>query len=178
MNDQRFLPFRVENFDAARFTSRALSDAFSSAQTTGNQLREDVKILENDIRKEVIQKQSQLHSVVEGLGEVEVACFSVDRAVQRLSDSVNELKTSLEAPIDQLRLSTRRLRNLRSTTEAIREISRRLKLVQKLRRKVEEAKDDMSSMDLPEAARILSEIETSGKDVVMPSRSLCLQKWI
>ena len=159
--DPRFEAFRVDDFDAAKFTSRALSGAVSSAQTTAQQLREHIQLLEGGVREEVVEKQTELKRVVTHLAEMETSCFAVDRAVQQLGMSVEELQSSLRAPCQRLRLRTTQLKNLRSTIATLRIVSRRLKLMKKLKKRIGDADVELEGVDLPDVARIITDLRES-----------------
>ena len=159
--DPRFEAFRVDDFDAAKFTSRALSGAVSSAQTTAQQLRGHIQLLEGGVREEVVEKQTELKRVVTDLAEMETSCFAVDRAVQQLGTSVEEIQSSLRVPCQRLRLRTTQLKNLRSTIETLRSVSRRLKLMKKLKKRIGDADVELEGVDLPDVARVIADLHES-----------------
>eukprot|EP00210_Caulerpa_lentillifera_P004749 g4533.t1 len=160
VEDARFEAFRREDFDSGQFTSRALSGAVSSASTTSHQLREDIKSLEEGIRSEVLQKQTELQTVVDDLTKTEESCLAVESTVKELSTVVAGLQSSISTPCSKLRVKTQQLRNLRTTVGALRGVARRVRLVQKLRTLVGDQEQNLEGVDLAEVARLLAELNS------------------
>lgn len=159
VEDARFEVFRGGDFDSGQFTSRALSGAVSSASTTSLQLREDIKSLEEGIRSEVLQKRTELQSVVDDLSQTEESCTAVGSTIKDLSIAVAGLHSSISSPCSKLQAKTQQLRNLRMTVGALRGVTRRIRLIQKLKILVGDQEQNLDGVDLAEVARLLAELD-------------------
>ncbi|GMH36010.1 hypothetical protein BSKO_03878 [Bryopsis sp. KO-2023] len=167
LSDARLEPFQRDDFDPTEFTSRALSGAQASAQSTTQELRDGIQNLETGIRSEVLRKQADLMRVVRNLSDTEVKTRGVETSVHGMQGTVGQLRVALLEPCDHIRTKTRQLKNLRDAVDLLRHVNHRLKLTQRLRTQIEEGQKGGSAPtpDTAQAAKLLTEIEATGRDV-------------
>ncbi|VFQ84150.1 unnamed protein product [Cuscuta campestris] len=169
-SDPIFSAFLLPDFDSARFSSAALSSG--SAASRIEKLQEGLRLLDNQLRHEVLSRHEDLLNQLSSIRAADSALSSLRSSVSSLQSSLQRVRSELSDPHRVIAAKTVQLSNLHSTTELLQSTIRFLRLSKKLR-DLMDSTPDHEKLDLSKAAQfhfeILSlhnEYHLSGIDVV------------
>ncbi|GMG98865.1 hypothetical protein Nepgr_000705 [Nepenthes gracilis] len=155
-SDPIFSLFLSPDFDSLRFSSHALSTG--SAASTAEKLQDGIRLLEKQLRSEVLSRHDDLFSQLSSLRDAESALSVVRSAVSTLQSSVRRIRSEIADPNRQIRSKTTQLYNLHKTTELLQFTIRVLRLSKKLRDLMVISDSDPEKLDLLKAAQLHCEI--------------------
>eukprot|EP00899_Mesostigma_viride_P002929 jgi/Mesvir1/12637/Mv02193-RA.1 len=168
-SDETLSKFLSPDFDATEFASRVL--ATGQAQQCSATLGEGIRVLEKELRSEVIERHQELLQQVGSLKETENVLGIVRAGASSLQASIQRVRAELSEPYAQARLRTKQISSLLATVELLRRVIRLLKQAAKLREQLHGT--GKGGGDLAKAAQLYTEIELirreadlSGVDVV------------
>lgn len=153
----RFAPFRSEHFNVAEFTSSVLAGSHTTAQAQSEQLREGVRVLEQELAVDVTRRSGELLGHVRRLSHAESALQDVVLSVDSLQSAVRRIRAEIVGPYDSIKTRTRQLSNLHATIDALRQLIHRIKLMQKLKAQLAAP---AASLDLAKAAKLITDIRS------------------
>mmetsp|Transcript_14383 Transcript_14383/g.31097 ORF Transcript_14383/g.31097 Transcript_14383/m.31097 type:complete len:825 (+) Transcript_14383:68-2542(+) len=162
LEDERFLPFKQDNFNVAEFTSRVLTGSHTTAQAQSEQLRDGVRVLEAELSSEVITRNKDLLGNVRRVLDVENSLQDLGLSVESLQSAVRRIRAEIVTPYELVKTKTRQLRNLHGTVDLLRHLIHRLKLAQKLRQQLAAPP---GSIDLAKAAKLITDIRAVDQEV-------------
>ncbi|KAI4306003.1 hypothetical protein L6164_029322 [Bauhinia variegata] len=169
--DPIFSAFLSPSFSSTSFSSAALSSG--SPASTAEKLHNAIRLLENQLRSEVLSRHDELLSQLSSLKHSEHAVSTVRSGVSSLQSSLRRLRSELSDPHRAISTKTVQLSNLHHTTELLQHSIRALRLSKKLRDLMAAASAEPEKLDLAKAAQLHSEIlslcneyELQGIDVV------------
>ncbi|KAK9272366.1 hypothetical protein L1049_002737 [Liquidambar formosana] len=170
-SDPIFSLFLSPDFDSTRFSSSALSSG--SAASTAEKLQHGVRLLEHQLRSEVLSRHPLLLSQLSSLQHAELALSTVRSAVSSLQSSLRRVRSEIADPHRQIKIKTVQLSNLHHTTELLQHTIRALRLSKKLRDLMAIFDAEPDKLDLAKAAQLHCEIlslcnenELAGIDVI------------
>ncbi|XP_057461673.1 LOW QUALITY PROTEIN: conserved oligomeric Golgi complex subunit 5-like [Actinidia eriantha] len=156
-SDPIFSAFLSHDFDSARFSSLALSSG--SAAARAEKLQDGIRLLEKQLRSEVLSRHHDLLSQLVSIREADSALSFLRSGVATLQSSVRRVRSEIADPHRQIRAKTLQLSNLHRTTELLQATIRVLRLSKKLR-DVMDPSDHPERLDLAKAAQLHCEILT------------------
>ncbi|KAJ1385319.1 Conserved oligomeric Golgi complex subunit 5 [Sesbania bispinosa] len=167
-SDPIFSAFLSPSFSSTSFSSAALSSG--SPASTAEKLHHAIRLLENQLRSEVLSRHHELLSQLSSLHHAEHALSTLRSALSSLQSSVRRLRSELSDPHRAIAAKTAQLSNLHRTTELLQHSVRALRLSKKLR---DLMAAEPEKLDLAKAAQLHSEIlslcdeyDLTGIDVV------------
>ncbi|XP_028792609.1 conserved oligomeric Golgi complex subunit 5-like [Neltuma alba] len=170
-SDPIFSAFLSSSFSSTSFSSAALSSG--SPASTAEKLHHAIRLLENQLRSEVLSRHSELLSQLSSLKHAEHALSTVRSGVSSLQSSLRRVRSELSEPHRAIATKTVQLSNLHRTTELLQHSIRALRLSKKLRDVMAVSSAEPEKLDLAKAAQLHSEIlslcneyELVGIDVV------------
>ncbi|GAB4846170.1 hypothetical protein Ancab_025168 [Ancistrocladus abbreviatus] len=155
-SDPIFSLFLSPNFDCVRFSSHALSTG--SSASTAEKIQDGIRLLEKELRSEVLSRHDDLFSQLSSLRDAESALAIVRLAVSTLQTSVRGVRSDIADPNRQIRSKTAQLLNIHKTSELLQYTIRVLRLSKKLRDLMTVAESDPKKLDLLKAAQLHCEI--------------------
>ncbi|KAI9114639.1 hypothetical protein K1719_014337 [Acacia pycnantha] len=170
-SDPIFSAFLSPSFSSTSFSSAALSSG--SPASTAEKLHHAIRLLENQLRSEVLSRHNELLSQLSSLKHTEHALSTVRSGVSSLQSSLRRVRSELSEPHRAIATKTVQLSNLHRTTELLQHSIRALRLSKKLRDVMAASSGEPEKLDLAKAAQLHSEIlslyneyELVGIDVV------------
>nr|KYP73341.1 hypothetical protein KK1_005961 [Cajanus cajan] len=167
-SDPIFSAFLSPSFSSTSFSSAALSSG--SPASTAEKLHHAIRLLENQLRSEVLSRHHDLLSQLSSLHHADHALSTLRSALSSLQSSVRRLRSELSDPHRSVAAKTAQLSNLHRTTELLQHSIRALRLSKKLR---DLMAADPEKLDLAKAAQLhfeilslCSEYDLAGIDVV------------
>ncbi|GAB2275180.1 Conserved oligomeric Golgi complex subunit [Dionaea muscipula] len=154
--DPIFSLFLSPDFDSLRFSSHALSTG--SAASTAENLQNGIRLLEQQLRSEVLSRHQDLLSQLSSLRDAESALSVVRSAVSSLHSSLRRVRSEIADPNRQIRSKTTQLSNLHQTYELLQFTIRVIRLSKKLRDLMAVSESDPEKLDLMKAAQLHFEI--------------------
>ncbi|CAI0461330.1 unnamed protein product [Linum tenue] len=155
-NDPILSPFLSPSFSTTSFSSAALSSG--SPASTAERLHSAIRLLESQIRTEVLSRHPELLNQLSSLKHAEHALSTVRSAVASLQSSVLRVRSELSDPHKSIQTKTLQLSNLHSTTELLQHTIRALRLSKKLRDLASASETEPEKLDLAKAAQLHCEI--------------------
>ncbi|XP_065851842.1 conserved oligomeric Golgi complex subunit 5 [Euphorbia lathyris] len=149
-------PFLSSSFSSASFSSAALSSG--SPASTAELLHHAIRLLESQLRTEVLSRHCDLLNQLSSLKHAEHALSTVRSAVSSLQSSVRRTRLELSEPHKSIQSKTLQLSNLHCTTELLQHTIRALRLSKKLRDLISASETDPEKLDLAKAAQLHCEI--------------------
>ncbi|CAL0315869.1 unnamed protein product [Lupinus luteus] len=151
-----FSAFLSPSFSSTSFSSSALSSG--SPASTAENLHHAIRLLDNQLRSEVLSRHHDLLSQLSSLHHADHALSTLRSSLSSLQSSLRRLRSELSAPLRQISSNTTTLSNLHRTTELINHSIRFLRLSKKLRDLTSAAAAEPERLDLAKAAQLYSEI--------------------
>ncbi|KAL6137181.1 hypothetical protein ACLB2K_062475 [Fragaria x ananassa] len=165
--DPIFSAFLSPSFSSTSFSSAALSSG--SPASTAEKLQHAIRLLESQLRSEVLSRHSDLLSQLSSLQHADHALSTVRSSVHSLQSSLRHTRSELSDPLRSITALTLQLSNLHATSELLHHTLRALRLSKKLR----DLAADPDKIDLAKAAQLHCEIlaiydeyDLAGIDVV------------
>ncbi|KAL6144209.1 hypothetical protein ACLB2K_054904 [Fragaria x ananassa] len=165
--DPIFSAFLSPSFSSTSFSSAALSSG--SPASTAEKLQHAIRLLESQLRSEVLSRHSDLLSQLSSLQHADHALSTVRSSVHSLQSSLRHTRSELSDPLRSITALTLQLSNLHATSELLHHTLRALRLSKKLR----DLAADPEKIDLAKAAQLHCEIlaiydeyDLAGIDVV------------
>ena len=155
--DPTYAPFFQAEFDATVFASEALASSHTTAQAQANKLQGHVEALQQALKDEVLNRQTEVLQQAAQLRETDASMQGINLAVDTVQAALQRAKTLVMEPYGQVQVKTAQLRNVHSTVELLRHVIQRLKLVTKLKAQISGKSD--SYQDLAKVAKLLADIE-------------------
>ncbi|XP_050228083.1 conserved oligomeric Golgi complex subunit 5 [Mercurialis annua] len=149
-------PFLSPSFSSASFSSAALSSG--SPASTAEHLHHAIRLLESQLRTEVLSRHNDLLNQLSSLKHAEHALSTVRSAVSSLQSSIRRVRSELSEPHKSIKSKTQQLFNLHSTTELLQHTIRALRLCKKLRDLISLSELEPEKLDLAKAAQLHCEI--------------------
>ncbi|CAN1160734.1 Conserved oligomeric Golgi complex subunit 5 [Linum perenne] len=153
-NDPILSPFLSPSFSTTSFSSAALSSG--SPASTAERLHNAIRLLESQLRTEVLSRHPDLLNQLSSLKHAEHALSTVRSAVASLQSSVRRVRSELSDPHKSVQSKTTQLANLHSTAELLQHTIRSRRLCKKLRDLASETEPE--KLDLAKAAQLHCEI--------------------
>eukprot|EP00955_Chlamydomonas_euryale_P085160 364060-Chlamydomonas_euryale.AAC.3 len=157
LNDPQFEPFLQTDFNVARFTSNVLAGSQTTAQAQAEQLREGVRVLDAELRSEVLGRSAELLGHVKRMTCADESLRDVVLGVDSLQAAVKRIRGEIVGPYDAVKKKTRQLHNLHATIDLLRLLIHRIKLTQKLKAQLDAAP---GALDLAKAAKLITDIRS------------------
>ncbi|XP_042478504.1 conserved oligomeric Golgi complex subunit 5 [Macadamia integrifolia] len=157
-SDPIFSAFLSSDFDSAHFSSQALSSG--SAAARAEKLEEGIRLLEKQLRSEVLSRHDDLLGQLSSLKDAESSLSVVRSGISTLQSSVRRVRQEIADPHRQIRLKTVQLSNIHNTAELLQFTVRVLRLSKKLRELMAAAASEPEKLDLSKAAQFHREIQT------------------
>ncbi|KAJ0113684.1 hypothetical protein Patl1_01435 [Pistacia atlantica] len=154
--------FLSPSFSSTSFSSAALSSG--SPASTAEKLHQAIRLLENQLRSEVLSRHTDLLNQLSSLNHAEHALSTVRSAISSLQSSVRLVRSELSDPYKSIKSKTVQLSNLHRTTELLQHTIRALRLSKKLRDLLSASEADPEKLDLTKAAQLHCEIITMCKE--------------
>ncbi|XP_002526650.2 conserved oligomeric Golgi complex subunit 5 [Ricinus communis] len=149
-------PFLSPSFSSTSFSSAALSSG--SPASTAEHLHHAIRLLESQLRTEVLSRHTDLLNQLSSLKHAEHALSTVRSAVSSLQSSVRRVRSELSDPHRSIQSKTQQLSNLHSTAELLQHTIRALRLCKKLRDLISASELEPEKLDLAKAAQLHCEI--------------------
>ncbi|KAI3971861.1 hypothetical protein MKW92_052390 [Papaver armeniacum] len=156
--DPVFSVFLSQDFDSARFSSQALSSG--SAAARAEKLEEGIRLLEKQLRSEVLSRHHDLLSQLSSLKDAESALSVVRSGISTLQSSVRRVRQEIADPHRQIKVKTIQLSNIHQTAEFLQFTVRVLRLSKKLRDLMANSSSEPEKLDLSKAAQFHHEIHS------------------
>lgn len=170
-SDPVFSAFLSPSFSSSSFSSAALSSG--SPASTAEKLQKAIRLLESQLRSEVLSRHNDLLSQLSSLKHAENALSTIRSGVSSLQSSVRRVRSELSEPRNVVSTKTVQFSNLHETTELLQHTIRALRLSKKLRDLASASADEPEKLDLAKAAQLHCEIlslcneyDLAGIDVV------------
>lgn len=167
-SDPIFSVFLSSSFSSTDFSSAALTSG--SPASTAEKLQNAIRLLESQLRSEVLSRHDHLLSQLSSLHHADHALSTVRSSVLSLQSSLRRTRSELSDPLTSIRTLTAQLQNLHTSSDLLHHSIRALRLSSKLRSL---ASDDPERLDLAKAAQLHCEIlalyneyDLAGIDVV------------
>ncbi|KAK9150912.1 hypothetical protein Syun_009221 [Stephania yunnanensis] len=154
--DPVFSAFLSPDFSSAQFSSQALTSG--SAAARAEKLDDGIRLLEKQLRSEVLSRHHDLLAQLSSLKDAESALSVVRSGIAKLQASVRRCRQEIADPHRQIRLKTLQLSNLHETLELVQFSSRVLRQSKKLRDLMEICGTEPEKVDLAKAAQLYREI--------------------
>ncbi|KAF5189726.1 Conserved oligomeric golgi complex subunit [Thalictrum thalictroides] len=155
-SDPIFSAFLSPDFNSTTFSSQALSSG--SAAACAEKLDEGIRLLEKQLRSEVLTRHDDLLSQLSSLKDAESALSIVRSGISTLQSSVRHVRSEIADPHRQIKVKTIQLSNIHQTVEFLQCSVRVLRLTKKLRDLMEIAEIEPEKLDLSKAAQLHREI--------------------
>ncbi|XP_010278476.1 PREDICTED: conserved oligomeric Golgi complex subunit 5 [Nelumbo nucifera] len=156
-SDPVFSALLSPDFDSTRFSTQALSSG--SAAARAEKLEEGIRLLEKQLRSEVLSRHDDLLSQLSSLKDVESALSVVRSGISNLQSSVRRVRQEISDPYRQIRLKTVQLSNIHHTAELLQSTVRVLRLSKKLKDLMAVSATEPEKLDLSKAAQLHREIQ-------------------
>ncbi|PRQ52095.1 putative oligomeric Golgi complex subunit 5 protein [Rosa chinensis] len=150
--DPIFSAFLSPSFSSTSFSSAALSSG--SPASTAEKLQNAIRLLESQLRSEVLSRHADLLSQLSSLQHADHALSTVRSSVHSLQSSLRHTRSELSDPLRSITALTLQLSNLHATSELLHHTLRALRLSKKLR----DLAADPEKIDLAKAAQLHCEI--------------------
>ncbi|KAF8043497.1 hypothetical protein BT93_A1726 [Corymbia citriodora subsp. variegata] len=167
-DDPILSPFLSPSFSSTTFSSAALSSG--SPASTAEKLHSAIRLLESQLRSEVLSRHHHLLSQLSSLQSADLSLSSVRSSVSSLQSSLRHVRSELSEPLSSINSKTLQLSNLHRSTDLLQHTIRFLRLAKKLR---ESDSADPDKLDLGKAAqlhcdilRLCNEYDLAGIDVI------------
>ncbi|KAF3966332.1 hypothetical protein CMV_009553 [Castanea mollissima] len=161
--------FLSPSFSTTSFSSAALSSG--SPASTAEKLHSAIRLLDSQLRHEVLSRHDDLLSQLSSLHHANVSLSTLRSSVSSLQSSIRKVRSDLSDPLRSINSQTVQLSNLHSASHLLGHSLRALRLSKKLRDLA--SVDDTEKLDLAKAAQFHSEIlalyneyDLAGIDVV------------
>ncbi|KAF9687007.1 hypothetical protein SADUNF_Sadunf02G0049100 [Salix dunnii] len=151
-------PFLSSSFSSTSFSSAALSSG--SPASTAEHLHHAIRLLESQLRSEVLSRHSHLLHQLSSLKDSELSLSALRSAVSSLQSSVRRVRSEISDPHDSIQSKTIQLSNLHRTNQALQHTTRALRLSKKLRDLISASESEPEKLDLAKAAQLHCEILT------------------
>ncbi|KAJ6709100.1 CONSERVED OLIGOMERIC GOLGI COMPLEX COMPONENT 5 [Salix koriyanagi] len=151
-------PFLSPSFSSTSFSSAALSSG--SPASTAEHLHHAIRLLESQLRSEVLSRHSHLLHQLSSLKDAELSLSAIRSAVSSLQSSVRRVRSELSDPHDSIQSKTIQLSNLHRTNQALQHTTRALRLSKKLRDVISASESEPEKLDLAKAAQLHCEVLT------------------
>ncbi|KFK41211.1 hypothetical protein AALP_AA2G099800 [Arabis alpina] len=158
--DPILAPFLSPSFSSSSFSSAAL--ASGSPASTAERLHQAIRLLDSQLRHDVISRHPELLSQLSSLSHAEISLSSLRSSVSSLQSSIRRVRSDLSEPVRSIRSKSVQLTNLHSATELLSHSVRTLRLSKKLRDLTDSS--DPDKIDLTKAAQLHFEILTMCKE--------------
>ncbi|KAG9439155.1 hypothetical protein H6P81_019320 [Aristolochia fimbriata] len=155
-SDPVFSAFLSPDFSSTKFSSHALTSG--SAAASAERLQEAIRLLEAQIRSEVLSRHNDLLSQLSSLKDADSALGVVRSGISALQSSVRRVRLEIAEPHRHVRLQTVQLSNLHATSQLLQATVRLIRQSKKLRDLVSAAEPD--KLDIAKAAQLHHEIQT------------------
>ncbi|EPS72208.1 hypothetical protein M569_02540, partial [Genlisea aurea] len=160
-SDPIFSAFLSSDFNPTQFSSSALYSG--SAASRIEKLQEGLRLLDSQLRHEVISRHQDLLQQLSSIKTAETSLSSLRTSVSSLQSSVRRVRSEISDPHRDISTQTLQLSNLHSTSLLLQGTLRTLRLIQKLRSLVD-SQPDASKWDPSKAAQLHCEILTHYKE--------------
>ncbi|KAK4723528.1 hypothetical protein R3W88_026307 [Solanum pinnatisectum] len=154
-SDPIFSSFLSSDFDSTRFSSAALSSG--STASCIEKLQEGLRLLDHQLRHEVLTRHHDLLNQLTSLRAAESALSTLRSSVSSLQSSLRRVRSELSDPHQVIEAKTLQLSNLHSATELLQSTIRTIRLSKKLRDLMDSTQDP-EKLDLSKAAQLHFEI--------------------
>ncbi|XP_015056112.1 conserved oligomeric Golgi complex subunit 5 [Solanum pennellii] len=154
-SDPIFSSFLSSDFDSTRFSSAALSSGSTASRI--EKLQEGLRLLDHQLRHEVLTRHHDLLNQLTSLRAAESALSTLRSSVTSLQSSVRRVRSELSDPHQVIEVKTLQLSNLHSATELLQSTIRTIRLSKKLR-DLMDSTPDPEKLDLSKAAQLHFEI--------------------
>ncbi|KAF2607318.1 hypothetical protein F2Q68_00046061 [Brassica cretica] len=155
-NDPVLAPFLSPSFSSSSFSSAAL--ASGSPASTAERLHQAIRLLDSQLRSDVVSRHPELLSQLSSLSDAEISLSSLRSSVSSLQSSIRRIRSDLSEPVRSIKSKSVQLSNLHSATELLSHSVRALRLSKKLRDLTDGS--DPEKIDLTKAAQLHFEILT------------------
>ncbi|CAN6934084.1 unnamed protein product [Brassica oleracea] len=155
-NDPVLAPFLSPSFSSSSFSSAAL--ASGSPASTAERLHQAIRLLDSQLRSDVVSRHPELLSQLSSLSHAEISLSSLRSSVSSLQSSIRRIRSDLSEPVRSIKSKSVQLSNLHSATELLSHSVRALRLSKKLRDLTDGS--DPEKIDLTKAAQLHFEILT------------------
>ncbi|XP_021735289.1 conserved oligomeric Golgi complex subunit 5-like [Chenopodium quinoa] len=152
-SDPIFSLFLSPDFSSTSFSSQALSSG--SAASTAERLQDGIRLLEKQLRSEVLSHHDHLFSQLSSLRDADSALSLVRSSVFSLQSSVRRVRSEISDPHTQIKSKTTQLSNLHTASQHLQFTIKVLRLIKKLRDLMEGSSE---SLDLLKGAQLHCEI--------------------
>ncbi|XP_055800999.1 conserved oligomeric Golgi complex subunit 5 [Solanum dulcamara] len=153
--DPIFSSFLSSDFDSTRFSSAALSSGSTASRI--EKLQEGLRLLDHQLRHEVLTRHHDLLNQLTSLRAAESALSSLRSSVSSLQSSLRRVRSELSDPHQVIAVKTLQLSNLHSAIELLQSTIRTIRLSKKLR-DLMDSNQDPEKLDLSKAAQLHFEI--------------------
>ncbi|CAH8386520.1 unnamed protein product [Eruca vesicaria subsp. sativa] len=153
-NDPILSPFLSPSFSSSSFSSAAL--ASGSPASTAERLHQAIRLLDAQLRNDVVSRHPELLSQLSSLSHAEISLSSLRSSVSSLQSSIRKIRSDLSEPVRSIRSKSTQLTNLHSATELLSHSVRALRLSKKLRDLTDGS--DPEKVDLTKSAQLHFEI--------------------
>ncbi|TMW98921.1 hypothetical protein EJD97_003311 [Solanum chilense] len=154
-SDPIFSSFLSSDFDSTRFSSAALSSGSTASRI--EKLQEGLRLLDHQLRHEVLTRHHDLLNQLTSLRAAESALSTLRSSVTSLQSSLRRVRSELSDPHQVIEVKTLQLSNLHSATELLQSTIRTIRLSKKLRDLMDSTADP-EKLDLSKAAQLHFEI--------------------
>uniref|UniRef100_A0A2P2IXJ7 Conserved oligomeric Golgi complex subunit 5 n=1 Tax=Rhizophora mucronata TaxID=61149 RepID=A0A2P2IXJ7_RHIMU len=151
-NDPILSPFLSPSFSSTSFSSAALSSG--SPASTAEHLHQAIRLLESQLRIEVLSRHTELLNQLSSIKDAENALCIVRSAVSSLQSSIRRVRSELSDPYKSIHAKTIQHSNLHATTELLQHTIRALRLSKKLRDLISASEAEPEKLDLAKAAQL------------------------
>ncbi|KAG2322172.1 hypothetical protein Bca4012_057026 [Brassica carinata] len=155
-NDPILSPFLSPSFSSSSFSSAAL--ASGSPASTAERLHQAIRLLDSQLRSDVVSRHPELLSQLSSLSHAEISLSSLRSSVSSLQSSIRRVRSDLSEPVRSVRSKSVQLSNLHSAAELLSHSVRALRLSKKLRDLTDDGSDHPEKIDLAKAAQLHFEI--------------------
>ncbi|KAJ0256014.1 Conserved oligomeric Golgi complex subunit 5 [Hirschfeldia incana] len=159
-NDPILSPFLSRSFSSSTFSSAAL--ASGSPASTAERLHQAIRLLDSQLRTEVVSRHPELLSQLSSLSHAEISLSSLRSSVSSLQSSIRRIRSDLSEPVRSIRSKSVQLTNLHSASELLSHSVRALRLSKKLRDLTDGS--DPEKIDLTKSAQLHYEISAMCKE--------------
>ncbi|XP_013591862.1 PREDICTED: conserved oligomeric Golgi complex subunit 5-like isoform X1 [Brassica oleracea var. oleracea] len=153
-NDPTLAPFLSPSFSSSSFSSAAL--ASGSPASTAERLHQAIRLLDSQLRSDVVSRHPELLSQLSSLSHAEISLSSLRSSVSSLQSSIRRIRSDLSDPVRSIRSKSVQLSNLHSAAELLSHSVRALRLSKKLRDLTDGS--DPEKIDLTKSAQLHFEI--------------------
>ncbi|XP_068657268.1 conserved oligomeric Golgi complex subunit 5-like [Aristolochia californica] len=169
-SDPVFSAFLSPDFSSTKFSSQALTSG--SAAASAERLQEAIRLLEAQIRSEVLSRHNELLFQLSSLKDGQSALAVVRSGISTLQSSVRRVRHEIAEPHRNIRLQTVQLSNLHATSELLQATIRLLRQSKKLRDLVSNSASDPDKLDIAKAAQLHHEIQMLCKEKALSGISM------